>query len=219
MSEPQIAIGTKMSAKWGQYHAEDVRALIEQYPLAWVCSTRGFPEAAQLPMIAEYGPAGELVALIGHMARANPLHGALMAHGETLVLFSGPAAYISPEHAGKRDWAPTWNYAQLRVRGDVLIDEALTDMSLAILTAAMEQGRAEPWTAGEIAHRYAAMTRAIIGFRIDVTALEARFKLAQDEDDATFARILDRHPDGDMVAWMRRLNAGRVEKSTGPLTT
>lgn len=192
------------------FDAADVRALIEDYPLAWVATPDGdIATASLLPLIGEFGEDGRLRALIGHLARRNPLHARLAETGRVAILFNGPSGYVSPGHAGRRDWAPTWNYTQLRIAADVRIDADLTDLSLGVLVEAMEHGRANPWSRDEIADRYPAMAGAIIGFRAEVTALEGRFKLGQDEQVETLRSILANHPDPDLVRWMRRFNPGR----------
>src|SRR3546814_12791368 len=81
--------------------------------------------------------------------RAKPRDSALRADGRATILFKGPDAYVSPEHAGERNWGPTWNYAQIKVGADVLLDEGLTEWSLQLLIDAMESGRAQPWAADE----------------------------------------------------------------------
>lgn len=118
-------------AGFTQYKNEDVRSLIEQYPLAWVCSGGGADmEASLLPLVGRYDEEGRLVELIGHMMRTNPLHRVLAADHSAMILFKGPDAYISPEHAQRRDWAPTWNYAQLKVVAQIGFDDGLTEYSL-----------------------------------------------------------------------------------------
>lgn len=196
-----------MTSIFNDFTAADVRLLVDTYPFAWVCSTDAqSPEAAQLPLVGEYDAEGKLVALIGHMARANPLHARLAAHPHALMLFSGPDAYVSPSHAGKRDWAPTWNHAQLRIQTNVGIDSDWTDHSLDVLIAAMENGWPQPWSRQEIAGRYDRMAAAIIGFRAAVTTIDGRFKLGQDEDAGTFQNIVDSHPDTELIDWMRRFH-------------
>lgn len=198
------------TAPFTTFAAADVRALIEEYPLAWVLTGGTDAMAAsQLPLIGEFDTEGRLVALIGHLARANPLAQLLASSRRATILFSGPDGYVSPEHAGHRDWAPTWNHAHVKVAADVEIDPALTEMSLDMLVAAMERDRADPWHAGEIANRYQGMLQAIIGFRATVTALQGRFKLGQDERPQTRRSILASHPDPALVQWMQRLNQGR----------
>jgi len=201
-----------MNEKFLTYGPDDIRFLLEQYPLAWVQShaEAESPVASLLPLVGEYDEAGRLVGLIGHLARANPLHEALKQDPRASILFTGPQGYVSPEHAGRRDWAPTWNFAQLRIGATVHFDEALTEPALDILIEAMEQARAEPWGREELGGRYAGMLGAIIGFRADIRSSAGCFKLGQDERPETLDHILTTHPDADLVRWMRRFN-GRAE--------
>src|SRR5688572_6218099 len=112
----------------------DVRALVEGYPLAWVCGGgAGALEASLLPLIGVYDAEGRLTELIGHLMRSNPLCRALTQEPGATILFHGPSAYVSPEHAGRRDWAPTWNYAQVKVAAEVEFDAGLTEYSLKLL--------------------------------------------------------------------------------------
>lgn len=188
----------------------DVRALIGGYPLAWVCGGGpGALEASLLPMIGVYDGGGRLIELIGHLMLSNPLYRVLSEDPRATILFSGPDAYISPEHAGRRDWAPTWNYAQVKIGAEIAFDEALTETSLKVLIDAMEAGRAKPWSVEELGPRYRGMLTRIIGFRARVMGLSGKFKLGQDEDDATLHAILGALPDSAMTAWMRRFNQGR----------
>jgi len=188
----------------------DVRAVIETYPLAWVCAGSGAAiEASQLPLIGVYDEAGRLTELIGHLMRSNPLCPILARDPGAMILFAGPDAYVSPEHAGRRDWAPTWNYAQLRIGVDLVLDADLTEYSLKVLIDAMEGARQEPWDVGELGDRYRAMLGRIIGFRARVTSLSGKFKLGQDEDSGTLNEILANLPDAATAAWMRRFNKGR----------
>jgi transcriptional regulator len=201
---------SSVSSPFTQFDARDIRALIAEHPLAWVLTTAAdVAGVSQLPLIGDYDEAGRLVSLIGHLSRSNPLAASLTETRRATILFSGPGAYVSPEHAGRRDWAPTWNHAHVKINADIEIDTALTDYSLAVLIDAVEAERTDPWHSDEIADRYAQMRKQIIGFRATVTALEGRFKLGQDERPDTFHAILQSHPDRDLVRWMQRFNAGR----------
>ena len=189
------------------YRDADVRDLIAEYPLAWVCAAgSGMAAASLLPLLGEYGPDGRLTHLLGHMARRNTLFAGLTSAPRSLILFQGPQAYISPEHAGRRDWAPTWNYAQLRIEAEVEFLPDETAMSVDVLSAAMERGRPDPWQVSEIGPRYDGMLRAIVAFRARVTAVHGRFKLGQDEARPTFERIAASHEDAALVRWMRRFD-------------
>lgn len=195
---------------FGQFDNSDVRALIGEYPLAWVSSLADEnAEPALLPLVGVYDEDGFLVELIGHCARSNPLHAALAVDPRALLLFRGPEAYISPEHAGRRNWGPTWNYAQLIIKAEIVFDIAQTESALDVLIEAVESGRAEPWQSSELGERYYGMLGAIIGFRARVTGLKGKFKLGQDEAPETLRSILARLPDQEMCKWMRRFNKGR----------
>lgn len=189
---------------------DDVRALIESHPLAWVCGGAGSAlEASLLPLIGVYGEDGRLVELIGHLMRSNPLYAALQRDPGGTLLFCGPQSYVSPEHAGRRDWAPTWNYAQLRIGAEIRFDGAETEHALDVLIDAMESKREQPWSVAELGQRYYGMLDRIIGFRARVTRVNGRFKLGQDETPETLHAILDSIADPELVRWMKRFNEGR----------
>lgn len=201
-----------MSPHFVRYGHADVRKLVDEHPLAWVIAP-GAPAAAAcpLPMLGDYDTADALVGLVGHMGRGNPLVALLSENPRAQFLFTGPQAYVSPEHARRRNWGPTWNYAAVRVEAEVTLDAALTRASVERLVAASEAGRAQPWTPEALEGRYDAMLRAIIGFTARVTALDATFKLAQDEDDAVLGALVEGHPDPALRAWMKRMNGDRLE--------
>jgi len=188
----------------------DVRALIEDYPLAWVVASGGDgEESTLLPLVGVYGDDGRLIELIGHMARANPLHAALVRDPRATILVKGPDGYVSPDQVGRRDWGPTWNYAQLRIGAEIAFTPDETSEALDVLIDAVERDRPQPWRSEELGARYPGMLRAIIGFRAKVVSLRGKFKLGQDEADADFAAICANTDDEALVRWMRRFAAGR----------
>ena len=195
------------SSPFDDYRDDDIRDLISEYPLAWVCTRfDGAEFAALLPMIGEYDQAGRLTHLVGHLARANPLHEALRADARAFFLFTGPQAYVSPGDVGQRNWAPTWIYASARVEAEVAFEPPCTDEAVATLVEAMEAGREQPWQAGELGGRYAEMIGRIIGFRARVTKLRGRFKLGQDENRKVLRQMIIRSQDDAMRRWIVRFN-------------
>jgi len=199
-----------MADLFERYTEVDVTDQIREYPLAWVCSRQGPAMAASLlPLLAETGADGQIHTLLGHMARRNPLFQALTDNPSVLILFSGPQAYVSPACVSDPNWGPTWNYAQVRIEASIEFDEAGGDEALARLVADMEQSHPTGWTAANLGARYRPMERAIIAFRARVTHLQARFKLGQDEKPERLQEIVSRHPDSQLVRWMRRFNPGR----------
>lgn len=200
-----------MSTVFDHSSAADIRLLIEQYPLAWVMTPDG-EEASLLPLVGVFDGEGRLTELIGHIARANPLASALVRDKRALILFKGPDAYISPSQAGRRDWGPTWNYAQLRVWADITVDDALTAFAIDLLADTVERDNQQPWRPAELGRRYDQLIGHIIGFRACVTRAKAKFKLGQDERPDTLRHILASLPDADLIDWMRRFNPGRWQE-------
>lgn len=199
-----------MTAAFERFEAADVRDLIAQFPLAWVCTSGGRDfEASLLPLLGEYDASERLTGLLGHMARRNPLFAALTRDPRAVVLLCGPQAYVSPEHAGRRDWAPTWNYAQLCVEAEIYFEPEETGAAIRRLVQWMERTRERPWQVAELGERYAGLERQVIAFRAKVTKLRARFKLGQDETPATMRSIIDNLPDQAMTQWMLRFNSDR----------
>lgn len=192
-----------------RFQAEDVRDLVREYPLAWVLA-RGPTPPCLLPLLGEYDSEGRLVALVGHFARRNPLFSTLSHNSSALVLFQGPSGYISPDQAGRQDWAPTWNYAQLSIEATIEITPEETDAAVRRLVKVMEADRAVPWDVGALGGRYASMLKQIVGFRADIVKLSGRFKLSQDETPETARAIIAATPDRALARWMARFNAGRL---------
>jgi len=195
------------------YSPADVRDLIQAYPLAWVCDRAGSADnSSLLPLIGEYSEAGRLTCLVGHFARSNPLFQALRADRRALILFTGPQAYVSPADIGDRAWAPTWNYAQVRVEADIAFEPPCTDDALAVLVDMMESRREAPWHPRELGARYDEMVQRIIGFRACVSKVRGRFKLGQDERGSVLNRMVDHAADPSMKEWLARFGRRRADR-------
>ena len=198
------------ASPFDSYADADVVDLIGEYPLAWVCPSGIEPTLPTLlPLLVESDAVGRPVALVGHMARRNPLFAALQADPAMLALFTGPQAYISPAAVSDPGWAPTWNYAQLRVAARVDFIPDGGGAAIQQLIDAMERDRPSGWTTAMMGDRYGPMVDAIIAFRAEIVRIEGRFKLGQDEKPERLREILDRHPSTALVRWMRRFNPGR----------
>lgn len=203
MTESQA--GAPTDGRFDRFSNDDSRDLLAEFPLAWLVARNG-AEASQLPLLGEYDDEGRLVGLLGHMARRNPLFARLTDAPAATILFSGPNGYVSPDHAERRDWAPTWNYAQLVIDAQIAFLPDDADASLAALVEAMEGDR---WGHQHLGKRYPGMAAAIIAFRARVLRLNGRFKLGQDEQPAVLAAIMRNHPDAALVRWMRRFAPDR----------
>jgi transcriptional regulator len=147
-------------------------------------------EANHLPMLLD----GNV--LRGHVARANAVWKA--GEGEALAIFLGPHAYVSPgwypskAQTGKA--VPTWNYITIHAKGRIrwIQDADWLRAHVTQLSQAHESPRPEPWTIGEAPESYiAAMLKGIVGFELEVTQLDGKYKLTQNRDEADRAAVRD----------------------------
>jgi transcriptional regulator len=133
---------------------------------------------SHLPLLFDAG-AGEHGQLRGHMARANSQWRDV--RGEVLAVFSGPHAYVSPAWYQEAGTVPTWNYVAVHVYGTFHVVESHDEL-LGILRSSVhtyEGGRPEPWVFDESEASVARMLGAIVGFRVEITRLEGKWKLSQ----------------------------------------
>lgn len=155
-----------------------------------VSSGDGSPFATHIPVIIRESD-GQ-ISLRGHVARANPHWKMMEKEPETLVIFHGPHAYISPSLYGSRESVPTWNYAAVHASGRARIfeePEPLTEVLLETI-AFFEQAYLEQWR--DLNEHYRVkMLGQIVGFEIPVDRLEAKFKLSQNRPRADQARIIE----------------------------
>ena len=147
--------------------------------------------ASHLPLLldAEAGPHGRL---IGHMARANPHW--RDAQGEVMAIFSGPHAYVSPSWYEEGGTVPTWNYVAVHAYGRFHVVEE-RDNLLDILRRSVqtyESPRPEPWTFDETAPHVETMLKAIVGFRVEITRLEGKWKLNQNQPRERRVKVIER---------------------------
>jgi transcriptional regulator len=178
----------------------DVADLVRRQVLALVVShgPDGF-RSTPLPLLVETGADGEVTALIGHFARANPQVALAMAHPRTLIQVLGPHAYVSSRWVSREAWAPTWNYAYAAFETEIVFNPDDNDRVIRALSEHLEADRPDGWRVEALGDRYAALLPRVIAFRAQVTKTSARFKLGQDEDAQTFSEILE-HLDGDPLA-------------------
>lgn len=145
-------------------------------------------DANHLPFefAAGEGPHGTLRA---HVARANPVWQEVAERPDTLVIFQGPAAYISPNwYPGKHEThrqVPTYNYMVVHAHGKIVVhdDETFLRGVVARLTRKMEANEPKPWKMGDAPPDFIAqMLGAIVGIEIEVTRIVGKWKLGQNKE-------------------------------------
>lgn len=173
-----------------------LRRLIADHPLATLVTTgRQGLLANLIPFSLQ--PGGEHGTLCAHLARANPQAEALREGAEVLVLFQGPAAYVTPawypSKALHGKVVPTWNYVIMQVRGKprVVDDAAWLHAQVDALTRQQESRRRHPWQLADAPPDYiAAQLGAIVGLEVPIAAIEGKWKLGQNRQPADRAGVL-----------------------------
>ena len=130
--------------------------------------------------------------LAGHVARANPQSRYFNTDKEALVIFQGPHAYVSPSWYQVKPAVPTWNYATVHAYGKprILEDELKLAELLRATVEQYESGMPVPWQADLPADYQAAQMKAIVGFEIEVTRIEGKFKLSQNRKPEDVAGVI-----------------------------
>jgi transcriptional regulator len=165
---------------------------IEAYSFALIVSSESEElVASHLPLLVDRdaGPRGTL---LGHFARANG-HWRSAANQQTLVVFSGPHAYISPTWYAADRVVPTWNYVAVHAYGRLELFEDPAEV-LALLARTVEHFEASqprPWRLAdqppEFIERLAVQ---IVGFRIPIDRLEGKWKLNQNHPPERRERVI-----------------------------
>ena len=156
-----------------------------------ISSTDEGPFATHVPLIIR--EAGDQLHLRGHVAKANPHWKYIEQNPEnTLVIFHGPHAYISPANYTTREVVPTWNYGTVHVYGNARTFSSAEELlkMLHELIPMFEPAYADQWATLSPAYRDR-MLNHIVGFEIAVTKIEAKFKLSQNRIKEEQQTIID----------------------------
>ncbi len=130
-----------------------------------------------------------------HMARANDQWRAFQPNQEVLVIFGGAHTYISPRWYSSTGNVPTWNYQAVHAYGTPeIVDDQ--DELYHILTRLVDRYESNSGAVPEY-HLDALpkelvleKMKGIVGLRIRVTHLEAKFKLSQNRSQAERENII-----------------------------
>jgi transcriptional regulator len=137
------------------------------------------------------------------MAKANPHWKSMQTGQESLVIFHGPHAYISPSLYEIRESVPTWNYAAVHVYSEATLfsDEDNLKEILHQMIHTFESSYMAQWS--ELSDQYRSrMMKHIVGFEIKAKRLEAKFKLSQNRTKGEQARVmqsLSQSPDSNIA--------------------
>lgn len=178
-----------------------------------VSSLDGLPFATHVPLAVRERN-GQIV-LRGHVAKANPHWKSFGQEQESLVIFQGPHAYISPALYEIRESVPTWNYAAVHVYGRVsVVDQNQSREILEDLIGEFDSSYAAQWASLSEEYR-SRMLAHIVAFEMLPSRLETKFKLSQNRtrrEQANIVRALANSGDSaiaGVAALMRQQGLGR----------
>lgn len=150
-------------------------------------------EVNHLPLLVERSESGEVV-LLGHMARANPLRKRFVGGGgDVTVVFQGPHTYVTPRWYPDAMNVPTWNYAVVHAFGAAHLVEDFEGVEriLSKTVELFESRESDPWKY-ELPEEFRRdLVRAIVGFEIRVSKLDAKFKLSQNREPADWKGVIE----------------------------
>ena len=160
---------------------DEIEAFLQRYDFATLVSAAGGSlTATHLPVVVRREASGLIVA--GHVARANPHWKTLDGATEALLIFQGPHAYVSPTWYANEPAVPTWNYTVVHAYGpaQAVEDAEFLEDILEALLRRYEAHRVDAWRMDSLPIEYRSRAlAAVVGIRMPVLRLEAKFKLGQ----------------------------------------
>jgi len=158
-----------------------ILAFMQQFDFAAVVShSDAGLVASHVPVLIR--EVGSELTIVGHVARGNPHWRLMEGQAESMVIFQGPHAYVSPTWYVSSPAVPTWNYAVVHAYGAARVREDATFIAGVVedLTRRYEDQREHPWSTQAVpGESYEKLLNAIVGFEISVSRCEAKFKLGQ----------------------------------------
>jgi transcriptional regulator len=169
-------------------------AFMRQYPFAFVSgvSRDQVPVATQLPLFVDERDGKYW--LSGHLMKNTDHHKAFVDNPNALVVFTGPHCYVSASWYADKKQASTWNYMSVQARGIIRFadEKALRE----ILQRTTDYFEANPNSGSnyhDLSEEYInRLIPAIVAFEIEVTQLDATFKLSQNRDEKSFQQIMEK---------------------------
>jgi transcriptional regulator len=195
-----------------------LHAFMRQFSFATLVSmVDQAPYATHLPFLLDTSRS-EAGVLRAHMARANPHWRAFESGVESLVIFQGPHAYISPAWYKNHPAVPTWNYAAVHAYGSPAILSAADTVELVTATVAEFDSR----DLGIPPDYVKQIAQGVVAFEMEIVRLEGKMKMSQNrpyEDREAVIGILEGAQDDNstgVAEYMARI-AGR--RTNGPCET
>lgn len=154
----------------------------------------------------------------GHIAYGNMQKKTLDNNADVLLIFQGPHAYISSSWYTVEE-VPTWDYLAVHAYGTTRIltgDELKSDLDMLLKRYESHRENGRLWHTFDPKLLESEM-RGIVGFRIEITSIQAAAKMSQNRKDPDYKRIvteLEKSRDQgeiQVAEWMREQRKGLFE--------
>lgn len=129
--------------------------------------------------------------LEGHVARGNEQWKTFKNEKEVLAIFNGPHSYVSSSWYDFEE-VPTWNYVAVHVYGK--LKEVTGEAFEALLHRLINKYEAtmkHPIKPENLSKKTMAQMRGIIGFEIEITDIQATYKLSQSHNDKNYHSVVE----------------------------
>jgi transcriptional regulator len=207
----------------------ELRRFVRAHPFCALVTMTGQGMVASHVPVVLHESANGFGVLRGHLARANSHWRHFDPAAEALVIFTGPHHFISaswyPSKQVHGRVVPTWNYVAVHAYGHLRIVED-SDWLLDHLRSLVDENESiaeRPWSISDGPPEFiAGQMRAIVGFEIEVSRVEGKWKVSQNRDDDDAAgvvaalRTLDTAASHEMSRLIEQRRPRKSAPSTAP---
>jgi len=161
---------------------QEIITFMQRYSFATIVTQADdLPVATHLPFVVKEQE--DKLFLQAHFAKANPQWKEIEGN-TSLVIFTEPHAYISPNNYEKVENVPTWNYIAVHAYGKAHILDGVEQKTelLKHTINSFESAYLQQWEGLTEQYRLK-MMNGIVAFEIAVTDLQAKKKLSQNRSE------------------------------------
>lgn len=140
---------------------------------------------------------GKFGTLVGHVARSNTIWKEFSEESDSVVVFQGEQAYITPSwYPSKHKHGkavPTWNYIVVHARG---IPKKIEDPELLLthlneLTDIHEREQNLPWKVSDAPDEFISqLVKSIVGIEIPIKEIIGKWKLGQNKPEPDMLGVI-----------------------------
>jgi transcriptional regulator len=166
---------------------------MDEFAFVDVVTVRPTLRITHIPSVLDR-TAGPYGTIFGHISAQNPQRAAFDGAQTAVIVFRGPQGYISPTWYAQTEATPTWNFSVVHASGRpiAITGKEETRALLAKLIAKFERAvGSSGYDLSQLPEDYVSrMMAGIAPFRMEVEALEGKFKLGQERAEGDRRGVL-----------------------------